>query len=409
MDRSREVQVKTARRGVAIAVSAAAVLAVAVLVPGGAGAAPAAPAAPALSKTIQVVATGLHAPRGVFYDAAQHRVLAAEAGDWFLAPSGYTPCGNAERGLPFCLGHSGSVLQYSEANGSAQRIITGLPSASLQIDGLPVVIGLHDLTMAPGDSDLIAVFGTLGNKAYRTSLGPGGALLGQAVRFTGSGKAKPFADLLSFINTIYPDMEADPYGVIAGPYGTMVANAGGHFIRDANGNIISEGNDLLNVSPTGTISEVAQFPAHPLIADPSTIINTVPTSVVQGPDGAFYVGELSGAAAWAYPGEARIWRVVPGQPPAIYATGFHTIVDLRFDSQGRLIVLETSPDPFDTTGEGELLRLEPDGTRTSLFGPGDGVLNPGGVALVNDNTFYVTSEIASCCSIGKLLKITVTG
>jgi hypothetical protein len=135
---------------------------------------------------------------------------------------------------------------------------------------------------------------------------------------------------------------------------------------------------------------------------------------VQGPDGAFYVGELTGAAAWDYPGEARIWRVVPGQPPAVFATGFHTIVDLVFDSQGRLIVLETAPNPFDTEGEGELLRLEPDGSRTVIFGPGDGpvtsaVLNPGGVALVGDNTFYVTTEIASCCSIGQLLRIQVTG
>ena len=394
------------RRHIRLAALAALGLGASLLPASGAIAAPAASSSAVTS--IDVVATGLHAPRGVVYDADQHRVLVAEAGDWFLA-SGGEPCGAAERGLPFCLGHSGSVLQYSEATGSAQRIVTGLPSASLQIDGLPVVIGLHDLTMHQGDTNLTAVFGTLGNKAYRTSLGPGGALLGQAVTITGSGKVKPFADLLSFINGIYPNMEADPYGVIVGPYGTMVANAGGHFERDAAGNIVSKGNDLLNVSPSGTITEVAQFPARPLIGDPTRVINTVPTSVVQGPDGAFYVGELSGAAAWDYPGEARVWRVVPGQPPTVFATGFHTIVDLAFDSQGRLIVLQTSPDPFNTAGEGELLRLEPDGSRTVLFGAGDGVLDPGGVALVSDNVFYVTTEIASCCSIGQLLRIQVTG
>ncbi len=100
---------------------------------------------------------------------------------------------------------------------------------------------------------------------------------------------------------------------------------------------------------------------------------------------------------------------MPGQPPAVFATGFHTIVDLAFDSQGRLIVLETAPNPFDTAGEGELLRLEHDGSRTVIFGAGDGVLDPGGVALAGDNVFYVTTEIASCCSIGQLLKIRVTG
>jgi hypothetical protein len=152
---------------------------------------------------------------------------------------------------------------------------------------------------------------------------------------------------------------------------------------------------------------VAQFPARPPAADPTRLINTVPTSVAQGPDGAFYVGELTGAPF--YPGEARVWRVVPGQPPAVYAQGFTTIIDLVFDPQGRLLVLGTAPDPFDTTGEGTLTRIESNGQRTVIFGPGDGVLDPGGVALAGDGVFYVTTEIASCCSIGQLLKVTVTG
>jgi len=389
--------VRRVRRHARIAVLATVGLAAAVLPWGGASAEPAI----SVSKTIEVVASGLNAPRGILYDAYQHRVLVAESGLWFLAPPGYAPCAPAERGLPFCLGHSGSVFQYSESTGASERIVTGLASASLQIDGLPVVIGLHDLTMKPADDKLTAVFGTLGNKAYRTALGPDAALLGQAVTIQ-SGKIKPFADLLSFIDTIYPNMEADPYGVIVGPYGTMVANAGGHV---ENG--VSKGNDLLNVSPRGTISEVAQFPARPPAADPTRLINTVPTSVAQGPDGAFYVGELTGAPF--YPGEARVWRVVPGQPPAVYAQGFTTIIDLVFDPQGRLLVLGTAPDPFDTTGEGTLTRIESNGQRTVIFGPGDGVLDPGGVALAGDGVFYVSTEIASCCSIGQLLKVTVTG
>jgi len=393
--------VRRVRRHARLAVLATVGLAAAMLPWGGAAAEPAV----SVSKTIQVVASGLNAPRGILYDADQNRVLVAEPGLWFLAPPGYAPCAPAERGLPFCLGNSGSVFQYSVATGTSQRIVTGLPSASLQIDGLPVVIGLHDLTMKPGDSKITAVFGTLGNKAYRTALGPGAALLGQAVTINQSGKVTPFADLLNFINTIYPNMEGDPYSVILGSYGTMVANAGGHV---ENG--VSKGNDLLRVTSNGTISEVAQFPAHPP-ANPETcsaaLINTVPTSVAQGPDGAFYVGELSGAPFC--PGEARVWRVVPGQSAAIFATGFHTIIDLTFDEQGRMLVLQTAPDPFDPAGEGTLVRIEPNGQRTELFGAGDGVLDPGGVAVAGNGVFYVTTEIASCCSIGQLLKITVTG
>jgi hypothetical protein len=351
--------------------------------------------------TIVAVADGLNAPRGVVYDADQHRVLVAEAGAWFLA-DGTQPCAPAERGLPFCLGHSGSILQYSESGAPSQRVVTGLPSASLQIEGLPVVIGLHDLTMHPGDDKVTAVFGTLGNRAYRDALGAGAALLGQAVTINQSGKVTPFADLLSFINTIYPNMEGDPYGVVVGSYGAMVANAGGHV---ENG--VSKGNDLLKVSPSGTITEVAQFPARAPAADPTRRINTVPTSVARGPDGAFYVGELTGAPF--YPNEARVWRVVPGQPPTVFAQGFTTIVDLVFDEQGRLLVLGTAPDPFDTEGDGTLTRIESDGQHTMLFGPGDDVNNPGGVAPAGNGVYYVTSKIAGSAGTGALLKITVTG
>jgi len=391
--------VRTARRNVQLALLAAIGLGTAVLSPTSAIGEQVGSAT--VTTTIVVVADGLNAPRGVLYDSAQHRVLVAEAGAWFLAPPGYEPCAPAERGLPFCLGHSGSIFQYSESGAPSQRILIGLPAASLQIEGLPVVIGLHDLTMRPADDKLTAVFGTLGNKAYRTALGAGAVLLGQAVTIK-SGKVKPFADLLSFIDNRYPNMEADPYGVIVGPYGTMVANAGGHV---ENG--VSKGNDLLRVTSNGTISEVAQFPARPPAADPTDLINTVPTSVAQGPDGAFYVGELTGAPF--YPNEARVWRVVPGQPPTVFAQGFTTIVDLVFDDQGRLLVLGTAPDPFDTEGDGTLTRIESNGQRTVLFGPGDGVKDPGGVAPAGNGVFYVSTKIAGSAGTGSLLRITVTG
>ena len=402
---------RAVRRHMGLAVLAALGLGASVLPAGGAIAGPAVPDSGVMTTTIEEVVSDLNAPRGVFYDADAQRVLVAESGVWFI-DDGTHPCAPAERDLPFCLDHSGSLLQYTPASGSSQRIVTGLPSASIQFDFLPgVVIGLHDVTMKPGDNKITAVFGTLGNKAYRTALGPGAALLGQAVTINGKGKVTPFADLLSFIDTFYPvpppapAMEADPFGVAVGPFGTMVANAGGRVV-----NGVSMGNDLLKVSPGGAITEVAQFPAHPLIADPTITVNTVPTSVVQGPDGAFYVGELSGGAAWDFPGEARIWRVVPGQSKQIFATGFHTIVDLAFDSQGRMIVLQTSTNPFDVSLEGEMVRLEPNGSRTVIFGAGDGVLNPGGVALVDDNTFYVTTKITGTSdNQGQLLRIQVTG
>jgi hypothetical protein len=345
-------------------------------------------AAPSI--TTQVVATGLNTPRGLVYDRLFHRVLVAEAG---VAAGNTSPCGLAERGLPMCLGHTGSILQYSEFTGSTRRIVTGLPSTALQ-GGPTVVIGLHDLSLHHGR--LTAVFGLLGNKPYRDSLGPGAALLGTAATISLSGRVEAFGDIVSFEDTLHPGrIESDPFGVLSTPLGAVVANAGG---PDTN-----RGNDLLLVRRDGTITQLAQFPEHPSVTDPTDLIRSVPTSVAIGPDGAFYVGELSGAPF--YPGEARVWRVVPGQPATIVATGFTTIIDLAFDERGRLIVLQTSADPFDADGDGALIRVERDGTRTVLAGPG--LANPGGVALAGHGVFYVTTRTASGGGVGELVRIRV--
>ena len=62
----------------------------------------------------------------------------------------------------------------------------------------------------------------------------------------------------------------------------------------------------------------------------------MPTSVVVGPDGALYVGELTGLPF--APGKARIWRW-SGAKTSLYASGFTNISDLAFDGKN-LLVLE---------------------------------------------------------------------
>src|SRR4051794_39054068 len=56
-----------------------------------------------------------------------------------------------------------------------------------------------------------------------------------------------------------------------------------------------------------------------------------PTSIVRGPDGALYVGELTGFPFAA--GSARVFRIDPHSvaPPTVYATGFTCVMDLDFD------------------------------------------------------------------------------
>jgi len=74
----------------------------------------------------------------------------------------------------------------------------------------------------------------------------------------------------------------------------------------------------------------------------------VPTSIVIGPDGYYYVGELKGFPAPT--GESNIWRISPdasraqcGSSPdcvKLFDGGFTSIMDLAFDEDGILYVAE---------------------------------------------------------------------
>ena len=106
-----------------------------------------------------------------------------------------------------------------------------------------------------------------------------------------------------------------------------------------------------------------------------------------GPDGAYYVGELSGGPFTA--GEARIYRVVPGQAPTIYLEGFKTITDMAFDQDGNLCVVEHASGPVFFGGPGRLLKVAPDGLRTTVL---DGLDRPTSVVVGWEGELYVTNH-----------------
>ncbi len=350
----------------------------------------------AVSSTIQVVASGLNTPRGVTYDARNHRVLVAEAGS---AAGDTGPCGTGEGGTVLCHGPTASVFSYSTISGAQSRIITGLASEAPP-DG-SFVLGLSDLSVFNGH--LNGVFNLLGTPDTRSAEGPDAAALGTAARLDLSGTATPFADIAGFeVQKYGADQESDAYGLVTGGYGTVVANAGGHSVQpDGIG-----GNDLLLVKHDGTISQIAAFPQRVPAANAKDIVESVPTAVAQGPDGAFYVGELTGFPY--YPGEARVWRVVPGEQPTVFAQGFTNIIDVTFDHEGRLLVLEIAKNGLlDPDQTGALIRVGHNGQQTVLASTG--LTNPGGVVEVGRGVFYITNFTQSTGGTGELLKVTVHG
>jgi sugar lactone lactonase YvrE len=115
----------------------------------------------------------------------------------------------------------------------------------------------------------------------------------------------------------------------------------------------------------------------------------VPTTVVLGPDGAYWVGQLTGFPF--QPGSARIFRVpVQGGTPTVALTGFTNIIDIAFGPDGSLYVLEISKNGLlSGNPAGALFKVLPNGTRIELAA---GQLSmPGGIVVASDGTLYVTN------------------
>ena len=73
------------------------------------------------------------------------------------------------------------------------------------------------------------------------------------------------------------------------------------------------------------------------------LTDAVPTAVIAGPDGAYYVSELTGVPFVA--GKANIYRVVLGTPANVpdfrrLHRWLQMIVDMDFDKDGNLYVLQ---------------------------------------------------------------------
>ena len=134
-------------------------------------------------------------------------------------------------------------------------------------------------------------------------------------------------------------VDSNPYGLLAEPGSEVVTDSGS--------------NTLLRVGASGDISTLAVFPSR--AQGRST--DSVPTAVAVGPDGAYYVSELTGIPFAA--GAAVIYRVVPGQTPTVVWSGFTTVIDIAFDPDGNLYVLEHSTGPVFFALPGRLLKDRP--------------------------------------------------
>src|SRR5262249_38252127 len=119
---------------------------------------------------------------------------------------------------------------------------------------------------------------------------------------TGTAKFKAnwsVADIGSYEEQHNPDRSRDPD---TNPYG-LLAQRGSRIVVDAGGNA------LLRVASDGQISTLAVFSSRAQ----GEGTDAVPTSIVRGPDRAYYVAEMKGTPLAV--GTAKIYRFDPRQTP----------------------------------------------------------------------------------------------
>lgn len=363
----------------------------------------AAPASMGAGPAITEVISGLDSPRGIAV-AADGTLYVAESGT-----GGTDPCITHPELGNVCFGPTGGVSKIS--GGTATRIVDGVLSAIT--DG-GETFGPSDVIVAGDGTVWYLAGGPAAGAAETRALIPGGEGLGQLYKVAADGTATSVADLAAFESANNPDAAQPGNELPDSNVNGLAATAdGGVAVADAGAN------DLLLVDKDGAISVAAVFPVRfaQLPPDPTASMDPnaspamvpmdpVPTAVAVGPDGAYYVGELTG---FPFPkGGASVMRVEAGSDPTPYASGFTNIMDLAFDAEGALYVLELAHDgllasPPGAPPAGGLWRVPAGGGDPALV-VSEGLVMPGGLAIATDGTIYITT-CAVCPGVGGVVSL----
>lgn len=217
----------------------------------------------------------------------------------------------------------------------------------------------------------------IGNRNFLATTAAGDLAIGGKLWHVTPAGARLVADIGAFERANDPDAFSGPQwkdqrceavdGFSAGPqtnpYHLTASSASEALVADA------AGNTLLSAQMNGRVDWVAIF-TPPVVggsasSDPGDwmvrfhlddpdetpcYVQPVPTSVAVGPDGATYVGELTGATAAVFdaPGLSRIWRIAPGAHNVVCPSaecemvlgGLTSVIDIEFGPDGLLYVVE---------------------------------------------------------------------
>jgi hypothetical protein len=340
---------------------------------------------------VRVVATGLDSPRHLAFGSK---------GDLFVAESGRGgsgPCFAGPEGGPACVGATGAVTRISRT-GRQSHWVTGLASFANSPSNTDA-IGPHGIAVR-GAHDVLVTNGgptepadAKGNPISRDTLAaqdPVADLFGRLLRVPRLGSVRRIADVWGFERASNPDAKLGNPAVDSNVVDVLPLRRG-YVIADAGGNAIH------TVSRSGKLSALTIF-ANRTVPNPmgggNVPMQAVPTSVVRGPKGNYYVGQLTGFPF--PPGGANVYRVNPRTGKArVFASGFTNVMDLAFGPRRTLYVLEIDANGLLNQGdEGAIFAVDRKGRKRQIALPAGALPAPGGIA-VRRGALYVTTNAGS--------------
>jgi hypothetical protein len=347
---------------------------------------------PPLPPGCTVVASGFINPRyvAVADDGTLYVSEAGTGGDETInAPAAASPVASAATPVAQPLGTRGTTGQVSKItpDGTVSVVASGLPSYNVEGPVGPAGIVFADGQIwlgIGGAGPITPLVQPLPNENSVVKIDPT------------NGNVTKLADIGAYErqNNPQPDtVDSNVYGLARGADGTL-------YVADAGGNALYSVNPTTNeLTLLGVIADIPlpPPPATPVNAvgapqaSPTTgpsQVQAVPTGVAVSPDGAIYVGELTGAPF--IQGLANVMQLQSDGTFTPVGTGLTMVVGVAVGPDGNLYASELSLNFLaQPPAPGRVVRIGDNGNNEVVV---DGLPVPNGIAFDKDGNLFVVAN-----------------